>query len=185
MPTFDGVMRYIYIVLTLLFVALCGTNCSVIMDDMPESDYEKTTLVRVGDVAPDFTVELLSGESVTLSQLQGQTVLLVFFSSTCPDCLSQLNLLGGLSDILDSEKFSLLTISRGEERKDVSTFVEQNNYSFAVGLDTDKSIYSLYATKYVPRCFVVDPLGRIVALSTDFDEDEFALLVEVIKNLQR
>ncbi|MBQ9962064.1 MAG: redoxin domain-containing protein, partial [Alistipes sp.] len=66
------------------------------MDNESAEDHEKSTLVRVGDMAPDFTVELLSGNKATLSQMQGNTVLLVFFESTCPDCKLQLSLLNGV-----------------------------------------------------------------------------------------
>ena len=44
--------------------------------DLPAVD---TGRVAVGDVAPDFTLESREGEPVTLSELRGQRVLLVFY----------------------------------------------------------------------------------------------------------
>lgn len=90
MPTFGDVMRTIYNILVVLLLLCSVTGCSAMYDeDMPL--YDKTTLVRVGEAAPDFTVTTLDGSSVTLSQLQGRTVLLVFFATWCPDCHKQLD----------------------------------------------------------------------------------------------
>ena len=144
---------------------------------------EKTTLVRVGESAPDFTVKMLDGEPVTLSQLQGRTVLLVFFASWSIDCHNQLNAVRDMQDRFDSEKFTILTISIGEQMDTVRDFVSRRGYTFPVGVDSESQIYSLYASQYVPRCFVIDPLGRIVALSTEYKSDDFELLCNVINSL--
>jgi cytochrome oxidase Cu insertion factor (SCO1/SenC/PrrC family) len=44
--------------------------------DLPAVD---TGRVAVGDIAPDFTLESREGAPVTLSELRGQRVLLVFY----------------------------------------------------------------------------------------------------------
>ncbi len=80
---------------------------------------------------------------------------------------------------------SILAVSRGEEVSDVREFVKQRNYTFAVGVDSENSAYSLYATQYVPRCFVIDPLGRIVALSAEYNADEFTMLCDIIGSLMQ
>ena len=54
-------------------------------------------------------------------------------------------------------------------------FIAQRKYTFPVGVDTDRAIYSLYATEYLPRCFVIDPFGRIVALSAEYSAEEHSM----------
>lgn len=152
------------------------------MDADTAEDREKSTLVRVGDMAPDFTVELLSGEQVTLSQMQGNTIMLMFFDSTCLDCKIQLGLLNGVMEQFADKNFQLLTISRGESKQTLEELVAEKSYRFDVGLDLDQSIYSLYATKYVPRCFIIDPLGHIIATSIGYSAEDFAQLLDVILN---
>ena len=184
MPTFGDVMRTIYNILVVLLLLCSVTGCSAMYDeDMPS--YDKTTLVRVGEAAPDFTVMTLDGSSVTLSQLQGRTVLLVFFATWCPDCHKQLDAIEAIQSNFDSLKLSILAVSRGEEVSDVREFVNQRNYTFAVGVDSENSAYSLYATQYVPRCFVIDPLGRIVALSAEYNAEEFTMLCDIIGSLMQ
>jgi peroxiredoxin len=40
----------------------------------------ETTTLKVGDVAPDFTLRAHDGSEVTLSKLRGQRVVLAFFA---------------------------------------------------------------------------------------------------------
>ena len=52
---------------------------------------------------------------------------------------------------------------------------------FSVGLDPDMSIYSLYATRYVPRNFIISPDGKILLSETDYDATIQRLLIEQIE----
>ena len=178
-------MRMILNILGAAAIALSATSCSFIDNQEVAPTYEKSTLVNVGDTAPDFTVNLISGESVTLSQFQGKTVLLVFFDSKCPDCQAQLALLDGVINTFADKKFEVLTISRGEKRDAVREYIDNMGYKFKVGVDPTKEIYSLYATYYVPRCYVIDSLGHVVALSAEYDSAEFELIVKVINSLTK
>ncbi|MBE6192406.1 MAG: TlpA family protein disulfide reductase [Rikenellaceae bacterium] len=180
MPTFDDVMRIIYNILVALLLSVSVVGCSAMYDQEAMPSHDRTTLVRVGALAPDFTVTTLDGKSVTLSQLQGRLVLLVFFASWSTDCHKQLDAVEAIQDNFDSDRFTTLVLSCGEELDKVRDFIAQRKYTFPVGVDTDRAIYSLYATEYLPRCFVIDPFGRIVALSAEYSAEEFHILCDII-----
>jgi peroxiredoxin len=136
-----------------------------------QDDLESTTLVHAGDKAPDFTVEMLDGRSVTLSELQGKPVLLIFWATWCPPCREELShLQEGVIDIF-GDKITVLPISRGEKQETVEGFLDKMGYTFPVGLDGDQSIYKKYASNYIPRCFVINAKGVVEYAGVGYDEE--------------
>lgn len=134
-------------------------------------DIESTTLIHAGDVAPDFTVEMLDGKKVTLSSLRGKVVLVSFWATWCPPCRQEMaHMQEGVIDRFAGSDLVVLPISRGEKRETVEKFIEKMGYGFPVGLDIDQSIYSKYASNYVPRSVVINREGEVVYVAVGYDE---------------
>ena len=172
-----------YIIITLPSEEAQAAEGSVatLVEDEP-ADLAETTLINGGDVAPDFTVEMLDGSKVTLSALQGKPTLLIFWATWCPPCRLELSKLQ--EHIIDryGDKINVLPISRGEERAKVEEYISKMGYTFAVGLDGDQSIYRKYATNYIPRCFVIDAKGKVLYSGVGYDE---AIAKEVEQNIEK
>ena len=136
-----------------------------------EEDVEATTLVNVGDVAPDFIVTMLDGRTIKLSELRGNVVMVCFWATWCPPCRQELaHLQEGVLDRFAGQKLVVLPISRGEQRDVVEKFITENGYTFGVGLDSDRAIYDLYASNYIPRTFIVNKQGNVVYRNAGYDE---------------
>ncbi len=134
-------------------------------------EVEATTLIQVGDEAPDFTVNMLDGRTIKLSELRGKVVMVCFWATWCPPCRQELaHLQEGVIDQFAGKEFVVLPISRGEGRDVVEKFITDNGYKFAVGLDPDQSIYRLYATNFIPRTFIVGKDGKVVYRVAGYDE---------------
>lgn len=137
-----------------------------------QQDIEATTLIHAGDVAPDFTVQMLDGSTVTLSELRGKVVLVNFWATWCPPCRQEMSHLQ--KDVIDrfaGKDLVVLPISRGEERKTVENFIEKMGYTFPIGLDGDQSIYKKYASNYIPRSVVVGKDGKVVYVGVGYDQE--------------
>lgn len=127
------------------------------------------TLAGEGTEAPDFTVEMIDGSKV---------VLLNFWATWCPPCREELShVQQQVIDRFAGEEFVFLPISRGEERAAVEAFRAKTGYAFPMGLDTDETIYKRYATRFIPRNFLIDRTGRVVKATVGYDDEEFAELL--------
>ena len=148
------------IIAVILLLPSCGNRNT---KKGAETDAESTTLVKAGDTAPDFTVEMVDGSSVTLGDLKGKVVLLNFWATWCPPCRQELTRVQ--TDIIDrfaGKEFVFLPVSRGEKRKAVEAFREKTGYAF-------------------PRNFVIDRKGKVVLATVGYDEHEFEELIRTIE----
>src|SRR4030042_2753345 len=98
------------------------------------------TAPQVGKQAPDFQLLNLEEEPVSLSDFQGRPVLLNFWATWCGPCRQEMPL---IQDIFTEESDTglvILAIDVGEPPSAVSSFIQSNNFSFPVLLDTDQDV---------------------------------------------
>lgn len=175
-----NICRKAYIVLAA--VMLLAVSPSVVQAQNQADEIAKTTIVKKGDKAPDFTVEMVDGCKVQLSKLKGKVVVVNFWATWCPPCREELkHVQKQLIDRFKGKKFAFLPISRGEKKDVVEAFRKKMNYTFPMGLDPQQSIYKLYASNYIPRNFVVDKDGKVIYVSVGYTPEEFAEMVKVIE----
>ncbi|MDR0756716.1 MAG: TlpA family protein disulfide reductase [Tannerella sp.] len=144
-------------------------------------------IVKVGDMAPDFTMTTIAGETVRLSDLRGRVVMLQFTASWCVVCRREMPFIE--SDIWQKHKnnpeFALYGVDRDEPQETVEEFVKQTGVTYPMGLDPGADIFALFADRKagITRNIIVDPEGRIVMLTRLYDTDEFALMCAKIDEL--
>ena len=80
-------------------------------------------------------------------------------------------------------RFTYLPVSRGLSRETVEEFCRHNGYAFSVGLDPDRNIYSMYATRSVPRSFLIDTDGIIVMSAVEYETDYLDVIADEIERL--
>ena len=149
---------------------------------MAQDDIEATTLIKKGDKAPDFTVEMVDGEQITLSKLKGKVVLINFWATWCPPCRQELtHVQKEIIDHFKGQDFVFLPISRGEKKDVVMAFREKQGYTFPMGLDPTQEIYKKYASNYIPRNFVVGKDGKVIYVSVGFEPAEFSNMIKAIE----
>lgn len=137
--------------------------------------------VKVGDLAPEFSVRMLDGSVVNVADLKGKVVLINFWATWCPPCRAELSRVD--SEIVDrfaGDDLIFIAISRGESREKVEDFRKVTNYKFPMGLDTDSDIFNKFADKSIPRNYIIDRDGKIAAAHVGYDNELFQTLISDI-----
>jgi peroxiredoxin len=154
-------------------------TCSILF---AQDDVATSTMVKIGDPMPAFTTTSLSGKSLSSDEMKGKVVLINFWATWCPPCKAELPLLqANIYNAIKDPNFAVVCISRGEEQDVVKKFIASNKYTFPVYLDSGTNTYKLFATKYIPRSFVVGKDGKVKWASTGFRKEEFDEMIKLIE----
>jgi len=116
---------------------------------------------EVGALAPDFTITDVQDKPLILSVFLPNPVVLVFWSTQCPFCHQQLALMQQVYDEKAKEGLVVIAMNIGEEKAIVEPFVEQEDYTFAIGLDPQRTVVTSYRVEYIPMTFLMDSKGVI------------------------
>jgi len=143
-------------------------------------------LIDIDDMAPNFTMEYITGEKITLSELRGKVVVLQFTASWCSVCRKEMpHLEKDVWQKFKEKDLVLIGIDRDEPIETVIQFQKEMGTTYPLALDPGAEIFGLFASKNsgVTRNVVIDKQGKIVFLTRLFDKDEYKQMIEVIKSL--
>jgi peroxiredoxin Q/BCP len=131
------------------------------------------TVLKPGDPAPDFTLNSDTGEQVTLSDLQGQRVVVYFYpAAMTPGCTTQACDFSDSLDALRARGVEVLGISPDSPEK-LAKFRERDHLTITLLSDPDRralEAYGAYGEKQmygktvqgvIRSTFVVDEKGKL------------------------
>ncbi|TET67520.1 MAG: redoxin domain-containing protein [Dehalococcoidia bacterium] len=117
--------------------------------------------VEVGNLAPDFQLQNLDGQTVSLGNLQGKPVLINFWATWCPPCRSEMPYIQEVYEEWVNRGLVVLALNIGESSSKVEEFMQNHNLSFIVLLDTKQDIAQRYNITGIPTTFFIDKDGII------------------------
>jgi peroxiredoxin len=115
-----------------------------------------------GSPAPDFRLSDTGGESVGLSSLRGRTVILHFWASWCPHCLSEMPLLEQLEKELAPRGVEVLAVNLAEPTRRVTRYVKAHDLHLRVLLDPRGTVAKAYGVVGLPASIVISPEGVVL-----------------------
>ncbi len=115
---------------------------------------------------PEFTLKDLSGKTWTFADLRGKVVLVNFWATWCPPCRKEMPDLETLYGRFQSQGLVVLSIS-DEDAAKVEPFIRERKISFPVLLDPGRKVNDLFVVQGIPKNFVYDRKGKLVAQSID------------------
>jgi len=148
--------------MTLLLVSgVAWIALSRVPAEMVAARADPSPLPRKGFAAPDFTLGTPAGQTITLSDLQGQVVLINFWASWCLPCREEMPAIQHVYEQYRDQGFVVLAVNLREEDAQVAAFVDQLELTFPVLMDRDGDVFDRYRVMALPSTFFVDRAGVI------------------------
>ncbi len=118
---------------------------------------------REGFSAPDFTLDLLGGGQVQLSELRGQSVMINLWASWCPPCRAEMPAIEKVHRAYKDRGLVVLGVNTTfqDNEADAAAFVEEFGLTFLIPLDRNGSVSKRYQLRGLPTTFFVDRNGII------------------------
>jgi len=123
-----------------------------------ESDEEG---IQEGQIALDFELETLDGETVKLSDYKGQRVMLNFWATWCPPCRAEMPDMQKFQDNKDVQILAVNLTETEAGRAQVENFMDELNLSMTVPMDEDSAVSTDYSVMAYPTTYMIDSNGRI------------------------
>lgn len=140
------------ILVTIVTTGLLITGCT--------GDSEPS-VATVGEAAPNFELQNLDGQSISLSSLKGKPVLINFWATWCKPCVSEMPYIQEIHEERSDTGLMVLAINIGDSSTEVEEFLQNYNLALPVLLDTKDVVAPKYGIRYIPTTFFIDKDGIV------------------------
>jgi len=117
---------------------------------------------HVETTAPDFTLETLAGESVQLSDLRGDVVLLDFWATWCKPCRFDMPHVDALYEEYKDDGLKVFGVN-SERPEQALAYLESNGFDFPTLKDPGMRVARLYRVRAIPTFVVINREGKMMS----------------------
>ena len=126
---------------------------------------EKAKSAKVGEMAPDFSLQDQNGKTVKLADLKGKVVVLEWFNQGCPYVVRhyKTKTMTSTADKYKGQDVVWLAINTtGKSAEDNKTSAEAWGITYPILNDTTTQVAQAYGAKTTPQMYVIDKEGKLV-----------------------
>lgn len=112
-------------------------------------------------LAPDFTLASFNGDTIKLSDLRGQVVIINFWASWCPPCREEAAYLEQTWQKYKDRGVFFIGIDYADTDKEALAYIDEFDITYFNGPDMGTRISQAYNMQGVPETFYVDKNGEL------------------------
>jgi len=123
----------------------------------------KVPAPQQGFLAPDFELQTLDGETIKLSNLRGQAVLINLWATWCPPCRAEMPAIEKIYNEYQDQGLVVLAVNMTyqDAYSDIAPFIDEYGLTFPVLLDETSKVGTAYQLRSLPSSFFIDRDGII------------------------
>ena len=135
----------------------------------------------VGKPAPDFTLQDLEGNNVTLSELKGNVILLDFWATWCGPCVMAMPHIDKLHQDYKDRAVKVYAVNQREAREKIEPFLKSKKLSLPVLLDPNGDVGKAYGVRGIPTTVLIGKDGTILKVMVGFDPNADEAIKQIIE----
>lgn len=166
-------MKKGFILLTVILVSLTSFG----------QDSKDADIIKKGDAMPVFTLHSTVNGTVHSADLKGKVVLINIFATWCGPCQEEL---AEVQQTLwpkfkDHKDFKMLVIGREHTDEQLTAYNKRKGFTFPLYPDPKREVTSKFASKMIPRSYLVDKEGKVIEASVGFSDEMMSQLIQKIE----
>ncbi len=136
-----------------------------------ERRINQSKIFKVGNKVPNITITDQNNKNINLYEINAKEILIVFYSSACPHCITQLPKIFEYYKKQTVSNFQVLAISMDTNKEEWLKYITENKFDWVNANDLkgweSKAVsdYSVYAT---PTFILVDKDKRVISVPIEF-----------------
>jgi cytochrome c biogenesis protein CcmG, thiol:disulfide interchange protein DsbE len=150
----------------LLYLLLLAAGCAWMFfsaDKSGSSTAGRIAAPQKGFPAPDFELKTMSGDTIKLSDLRGQAVLVNLWATWCPPCRAEMKTLETVYKDYKDQGFTVVSVNMTsqDDPHAILPFVKEQGLTYPILLDEAGEVARSYQMKSLPSSFFINRDGTI------------------------
>jgi peroxiredoxin len=141
-----------------------------------------------GFLAPDFSLQTSTGETLTFSALRGQPLIVNLWASWCAPCRAEMPAFERVFNQYKDQGFLILAVNvtSQDDPTNAAAFAEEFGLTFPILFDTQGEVSHLYQSSALPTSYFIDKEGIIqeVVVGGPMSEALLRIRVEELLNTE-
>lgn len=150
-------------ILYLLILTLGSAWILISADRSGVSTSDQIPAPQQGFIAPDFALKTLQGETVKLSDLRGQAVLVNLWATWCPPCREEMQTIETVYQEYKGQEFTVLAVNMTyqDDASAIAPFIDKQRLTFPILLDETSAAATAYQLRSLPSSYFIRRDGII------------------------
>lgn len=119
-------------------------------------------ITNAGDTAPDFKITTDHGKTITRNDFGGKILVLNFWASWCPPCVTETPSLEEFARTLGPQGVVVVGISQDRKPDAYKNFIQRYGITFETARDPGADIAASYGTFQIPETYLIGRDGKVI-----------------------